>query len=352
MTGSPRQERPQLVVANQVSAGGRWRFVDDVQVLDLPKPTWLVRDMIEAHSSVEVFGQPESFKSFVALDLALCVGTGKPFCGRPTVRGDVVYVCGEGLGGLPPRVDAWKHAREEYRRAGVFFLTGVVNLLDPADVAGFIKAASALSESLALIVFDTLARCIPGGDENRQQDMGLAVASLDLIREKLPGEPANLVLHHTPRGSDTSRGSNSLDGAMETQILLKREGDAVTLSCVKQKNAEHFADIALRRELVQESIVLVTPMERPNESRLISGDPRHRALASLHRSAPLDEGLTTNTWCKVTGLPESSFYAARTFLVANGYAEGGGRKRGAKNRLTIFGLETITANSNVTPRSL
>lgn len=345
---APRNNRGSLTVLAPARPDSPWHFVDDVTVLDLPRPGWLVDDMIERHSTVEVFGPPESFKSFFALDLALSVATGTRFCGRETKPGAVIYVCGEGLGGLPPRVDAWKHAHEAYKRAGVHFLTTAVNLLLPDEVAGFIRSTKELGVEIALVLFDTLARCIPGGDENRQQDMGIAVRSLDLMKQEIPGHPTMLVIHHTPRGSDTSRGSNSLDGAMDTQILLKREGDVVTVNCAKQKNAEHFTPIALRRELVQESLVLVTAPQLEASGAVTLGDFRHRALESLHATA-LEEGLATSAWLKVSGLKERTFYEARKFLVANGYVDGG-LKRGQPNRITPRGVNAITANCNVTAR--
>lgn len=343
-----RAERPALSVVSPVPADSPWRFVDDVEVLDLPRPDWLVDGMLECHSTAEVYGQPESFKSFFTLDLALSVATGSRFLGRATSQGAVLYVCGEGIGGLPPRVDAWKHQHELYRRAGVYFTTNAVNLLMPEDVASFIRGAQTLGVAVSLVVFDTLARCIPGGDENRQQDMGIAVRSLDLIRQQLHGHPTTLVVHHTPRGADTSRGSNSLDGAMETQILLKRDGESITVTCEKQKNAERFTPIALRRELIQESVVLITAPQLTPGNRPIPGDFRHQALRSLHDTS-LDDGLSTSQWLKVSGLKERTFYEARKFLVAGGYVVAG-RKRGDPNRITPLGTETITANCNVTAR--
>jgi hypothetical protein len=345
---SLRPDRPPLEVVTATPVPNRWRFVDDVAVLDLPPVGWQVENMIECSSSVEIFGPPESFKSFFALDLALCVATGTRFYGRQVKPGAVVYVCGEGIGGLPPRVDAWKHAHDINRRAGVHFLTTSVNLLKPGEVAEFIEKVRSLKVDFSLVIFDTLARCMPGGDENGQQDMGLAVQSLDIIREQVPGRPTTAVIHHTPRSGDTSRGSNSLDGAMETQILLKREGDLLSVTCEKQKNGEHFAPLILRRELVQQSLVLITATQLGGTGALISDDSRHRALKSLHETA-LDDGLTTSTWLKVSGLKDRTFYEARKFLVANDYVIAGS-KRGDKNRMTRQGIETITANCNVTAR--
>jgi hypothetical protein len=171
---------------------------------------------------------------------------------------------------------------------------------------------------------------------------------MDRIRQALPGNPTTLVVHHTPRGSDTSRGSNSLDGAMDTQLLVKRDGDTVTVSCFKQKNAEHFESLILRRELVQESVVLIPAGQSEAPGAVIPGDFRHQALRSLHETA-LADGMTTSDWLKVTGLKERTFFKARKFLVANGYVTGG-RKKGDRNTVTPLGDDTVTANCNVTAR--
>ena len=54
-----------------------------------------------------IFGQPASGKSFLAVDLAASIATGRAFQGLKTQKGDVVYIAGEeGYRGLKRRFTA------------------------------------------------------------------------------------------------------------------------------------------------------------------------------------------------------------------------------------------------------
>lgn len=72
---------------------------------------------------------------------------------------------------------------------------------------------------LALVIFDTLSRSIPGGDENKSEDMTRVIEAADAIRDELGA--ATAIVHHT--GKDTQRGArghSSLFGAADTVISV------------------------------------------------------------------------------------------------------------------------------------
>src|SRR5687767_14623323 len=70
-------------------------------LMRLPEPRILVEGLL-LHSGAFgiLYGQPGQSKTFAALDIALCVATGCPWAGKPTVQGPVIYVCGESLFGM------------------------------------------------------------------------------------------------------------------------------------------------------------------------------------------------------------------------------------------------------------
>ena len=91
----------------------------------------------------------------------------------------VVYVAAEGAAGYAGRKLAW--CKHHGKGAGQLWFVGeAVNLLDPAEVLTFTAAIRPLAP--ALVIFDTLARCMIGGDENSARDMGLMVAACDDLR--------------------------------------------------------------------------------------------------------------------------------------------------------------------------
>lgn len=74
-------------------------------VKDLPTPQWLVRDVLTAGAVGFIAGQPKSFKSWVALDLALSVASGQSFLGHFPIEnpGPVLYVQEEDSGPMVKR---------------------------------------------------------------------------------------------------------------------------------------------------------------------------------------------------------------------------------------------------------
>lgn len=73
-----------------------------------------------------------------------------------------------------------------------------------------------------MIVIDTLARSMAGGDENSAQDMGRAIAVADQLRDQF--DAATLLVHHSGKNvSKGSRGSSALLGAGDGYFRV--EGD-------------------------------------------------------------------------------------------------------------------------------
>jgi hypothetical protein len=326
------------------ATASRFQFLDDVAIEELPPPAWRVVNHVPEGGLCVVYAPPESFKTFWSLALAFCVATGRDFFGQSVVRGLVVYVACEGASGMPVRVGAWKHSNEWYERAGVFFLTQPVQLLEQSAIDDFLTALSTLDEAPALIVFDTLHRCMAGGDENSARDMGVAIQAIDEIRRVTAS--AVVVIHHTGKSGESERGSTALRGAADSMISLKREQSRLTVDCAKMKDSPHFTPYSLELIAVQESCSLVTAKNHDAVSLLMPGDQRHRALSILHETS-MEDGLSTTAWYKASQMPERSFYSCRKFLVANGYVDRA-RKKGAPNIITPLGIHAVTANCNVT----
>ena len=62
------------------------------------------------------------------------------------------------------------------------------------------SSSQARREEPKLIIFDTLARCMVGGDENSPLDMGRAVAAADRVRVETGA--AVLLVHHPTKANN------------------------------------------------------------------------------------------------------------------------------------------------------
>jgi hypothetical protein len=218
---------------------------------DIPEPEPLVSGLLYGNGEAWLVGKAGHGKSFVALDIAGCVGTGVDWQGHSVIQGKVLYVVAEGATGMRKRVRAWE---ESYGRpmTGVHWLPIAVQVKGPGWLT-LISLAAELQPKL--IVLDTQARITVGMEENSAMDMGELVHKIEALRGAT--QACVKVVHHQGRNGDHLRGSTALDGAADTVIAVSKDGEAITIKNTKQKNAEEHEDIELRLCPIGESAVLM-----------------------------------------------------------------------------------------------
>lgn len=224
----------------------RQRLLTVEQVKALPPPEPLIGGVLNRRKLAFLWGKPGSGKSFVALDWGLSVGTGHWWFGREVTQGLVVYLAAEGSDGLGLRIEAWQRDHQVPTVANDQFLLlpNALNLLDRdwgnalVDVAGDLRPA--------LVVADTLARSMPGGDENGSRDTGIVIDTANRVQQA--SGATVLFVHHDTREGSNLRGHSGLDGAADTSIECKRDGQSVTLKSRKQKDMADFDDLKLHLE--------------------------------------------------------------------------------------------------------
>ena len=263
------------------------RLLSPAQIHRFPPPKWLVRNILLHHSFGELYGPPGIGKSFLALDLAHSVGTGIQWLDNDVEQGSVVYVvAGEGVYGVRKRLEAWEH-RRKLRVEHVKYLCEAVQLHQAHSVQKFRKAIR--HEHPKLIVFDTLARCTAGADENTGKDMGGIVGAIDALRDDF--DTAVLVVHHTGRpnaeGETHDRGWSGLPGALDMQMeVVLDQGRCRTIWCRKQKEARDFYPIhcELREVAKRGDVVSLVP------------EPSLRPITETARGVPRTPPVPYSKW--------------------------------------------------------
>ncbi|MCA1775562.1 MAG: helicase RepA family protein [Loktanella sp.] len=157
--------------------GNRFRSLAEIGHVPPRVPT--IAGVLAPGEIALLTGAPKSGKSTLAAGLAASVSRGGPFLGRPCKPGPVAYLAAERGGGISRRLRA---AGADERNAFVAEWSPL--LIEEADQ--IVDAIGAKTEAPALIVLDTLARCIAGADENSSRDMGLAVKALARIQAAFP----------------------------------------------------------------------------------------------------------------------------------------------------------------------
>jgi hypothetical protein len=198
-----------------------WQSVKDEPV------NWLIQDVIPEKSFVALYGPPASFKSFIAMDIAECIASGRPWLGKEiNGAGPVLYIAGEGHGGIGARIAAIKQHHKTPDSAQLYVVRSMINLRSSAeDFTNLILAIDELVQligvQLRMIVIDTLARAFGGGNENSSDDMGAFIQATGKIQNRY--KCSLMLLHHN--GKDTAkglRGHSSLLGAVDTQMEIIR----------------------------------------------------------------------------------------------------------------------------------
>lgn len=222
------------------------------QLLALRPADWLVTGLLPKSSFAVLYGASGTFKTFIALDLALSVAAGLEWHGKAVSRGSVVYVAAEGGASIQKRVQAWMCEYPSAHLDTANFVNSPVNLFDPSPDA-LLPLLTALDQALlkpALIVFDTFARCFVGGEENSAQDVGIAVHNVGRLIEAT--EATVLLVHHM--GKDPSggeRGSSALRGAADVMLRTEQKAQfSVRLKNDKMKDDEECPHLQLHLEPV------------------------------------------------------------------------------------------------------
>jgi RecA-family ATPase len=220
-------------------------------------------------------GPPASYKSFLALDWALCMSSSRQWCDRETAACKVLYLLGEGKSNVLKRVQSWEiHNRvtvEQKRLIDDNFRISfeVPQMAIKPDVDKLLRDLQHADFEPNLVVIDTLARSFVGKNENDQLDSGLWIESADRLRQL---GMAVVFLHHTAKNTEfglRSRGSTVFAGAVDTAFMLQRDNEdktVVKLTCTKQKDHDEGDPLYFQREVVQGSIVL-NNIDKPQQAR-------------------------------------------------------------------------------------
>lgn len=223
-------------------------FMSPDMLRALPPPRPLVNGVLDLDSTSWIIGKSGSYKSFVALDIAGHVGTGRMWQGRRVHGGTVAYLAAEGGTGMRLRVDAWE------RRYGpmdnVWFLSRPVQAKG-GEWNALIDALSMLGP--VLVIIDTQSRVTIGLEETSNTDMGFFVEQADRIRQAT--RACVLTVHHIGRTGGDARGASVIDGAQDTELKVEKTGTLLARVVMdKQKDQAQVEPIRLGLEVVDGGI--------------------------------------------------------------------------------------------------
>jgi hypothetical protein len=286
--------------------------------LDFRDPEYLVDGLIETSSIAQIFGDPGAGKSFLALDVAACVATGKPFHGHEVRQGTVIYIAGEGHNGIRRRLAAWEiNNSVSLITAPLFLSTTAAQFHDNASAKTVVDAVDEIALNNGkpvLILLDTFARNFGDGDENSAKDVSAFIQQMDFLKERY--RCSIIIVHHTGHSEkNRARGSIALTAAVDIEFKATMDKGIISLSNKKMKDAAPPTDLCFRLQSIDlgtsddgaaiTSAVLVSVNSRPQEKDLTKN--QRIAMSSYIAAAKLNgqlnedetfEGIHINDWRK------------------------------------------------------
>lgn len=212
------------------------RKLSAAEFLASPSPSYLIPQMLPADGLSTVFGPEGTAKSFLALDIALHIATGRPWRGVPVTRAVVHYVMAEGQGVNKLRTLAWlaHHRVDASELDGWFVSYPHPILLTATGVGPYLRDVA--EDRPALVILDT-KNLMFEGKESAGEDGGALARVLHTIRRAAGGTCVVLIDHTGLNDTTRVRGGNAQRAAMDTEVRIMRgEGGVSTATITRDKS--------------------------------------------------------------------------------------------------------------------
>lgn len=200
----------------------------------------VIDGLLREGETMNLIASPKTGKSWLVLDLAIAVATGRPWLGRfPTVAGDVLIIDnelhGETSANRIPKVAKARGLGTDEFADKVFIRNLRGALHDIVSLGSFFRAIE--RGRFRLIVLDAFYRFLPAGmDENANADMASLYNHIDRYAADLGC--AFVLIHHSSKGNqsgksvtDVGAGAGSQSRATDAHLVLRQheEPDVVVL---------------------------------------------------------------------------------------------------------------------------
>ena len=267
----------QAKMAAQGAPQPRYSLLTGVDLAALPATEWRIKGVLPARGIVAIYGPSGSGKSFTAIDMAFAIAEARNWPnGRFRVtKAFVVYLALEGVAGFRNRVMAWRQDHG-YMPTDIRFVFDAFRLHDPAYVAELVAACKPFGSDIVIFI-DTMNRATAGMNENSPDDMGRIVEGAAALQRETGGLIV-IVAHPGKDAEKQLRGHSSLYAALDTVILVDRQGDRRSWKLEKSRDGEDGID----QRFTLETVVIGTDEDGdPITSCVIRPDnaPRERPLS-------------------------------------------------------------------------
>ncbi len=249
--------------------------------IKFPKSRWIVEDLIPCEGITLLSAAPASFKTWLALDIAINVAKGSDFLDKYSTQKSNVLIIDEESGE--------RMLQERFKSLGApldlpiyYFSRQGFKMNDFNDVDKLISTCEEYDIKLA--IFDSLVR-IHSGDENSSRDMSKL---LNLFKQLSDKGVSCLILHHNVKNNgmnsyspaNSMRGSGDILAAADVHMALSQSGERVTIQQTKNR---------FMREISAFKVKLVENEDSTNQFEFVGAAQSKDSVDKLRKEAILSQ---------------------------------------------------------------
>lgn len=248
----------------------RVQSISKLLAKQFPESKWLVEKLVPESSLVLMSAAPASFKTWLALEISLCVADGKSlFDIFPATQGNVL-ICDEESGERMLQ-DRFKklgveNADEPWKEQQIFYLSRIGRQVDDEYMKEL--TSECLRYDIKLVIFDSLVR-FHNARENDASEMAKILNFFKTLNDK---GIATLVLHHNRKsssgvggGGDMIRGSSDILASCDVHLSVNRRKKKITISQTKNRYMEEITPFSVQLRVVDEGRSVFEYLGEENE---------------------------------------------------------------------------------------
>lgn len=325
----PKQETPEKK---------GYRLLDIDMIWNMTAPRELIADWVLKAPTALLYAKAGAGKTFLAMDMALCIASGKPWHGHEVMQGSVIYIAAEGAYGMGQRAKAWCLGNNEGNKVSGFYV--IPHPIFPTWDETFGKLKDTILENavtgLQAIFIDTLAQCFGEGNESDNHDSQMFLSAVGAIAQE--HQATVFLVHHEGWDGSRLRGASNFRNSIDTVIQLKEEEGTnnFTIRHDKIKDLEQAKPMRFERVKVG-----------PNKDdscyvRVIQAGKGATANLTQHQRTLLEtmvtpslNGTNASSLIAASGLSPSSFYKVLGELARGNMVTSTGEERSKTRTHTI-----------------
>ena len=205
-------------------------------VRDIQPSSWLIADFLEQSALVQFSAPPAVGKSFLAVDIAASVATGKDFHGLSTRQGLVFFIPDNSLTDMKKRFRAWElHNQTPLEGTPLFLLPPIADIPLPTYFSEAENEMARVADSRnmrpQLIVVD------------RSANLHCSAEEMELLALRVRGCQKKFGCTVVLTGDNTTVSRSAVDA--EYQIVRQEERSTMTIESLKMRDGELAAPLEL-----------------------------------------------------------------------------------------------------------